>query len=167
MATPYDDLDLAAAQALTWTRNTAQAKGWTAGWSAVGEALISQAKSDADRWNASSATQAADFWRYLNDSWDKVTSEANYQRVELPTNWTKLGGVWDNAIAATGSAAAQEDASSALTIVGGTVSGAAQDLADVGQAAGEAGGAIVDLFKSPWAWAALAAVGLWAASQRR
>lgn len=160
MADWRTSLDLAVAQAQTWSRNTAQAKAWTAGWSAVAEALITQAKANADRWNASDATQAADFWRYLSASWDKVTSEAQKGSVELPTNWTKLAGVWTSAIASTQSAAAQEDAGSLGTIAGGTVTGAAQDLADVGQAAGEAGGAVVDLFKSPWAWAAAAAVGL-------
>lgn len=167
MADWRTSLDLAVAQAQTWMRNTAQAKSWTAGWSAVGEALITQAKSNADRWNASDATQAADFWRYLGESWDKVTSQAQAQAVTLPTNWTKLGGVWDSAVSSTQSAAAQTDAASPLTIAGGTVAGAAQDLADVGQAAGEAGGAVVDLFRSPWAWAALAGLGIWAATTKR
>lgn len=167
MADWRNSLDLAVAQAQTWTRNTAQAKSWTAGWSAVGEALITQAKANADRWNASDSTQAADFWRLLSESWDKVTAQANGSQVSLPTNWTKLGGVWDSAVASTQSAAAQTDAASPLTIAGGTVAGAAQDLADVGQAAGEAGGAVVDLFKSPWAWVAAAGLAIWAATAKR
>lgn len=152
-------LDAAVEQAETWISTTADAKGWSSADRAAAADMIEAARANADGWWSD---DIAGFFTELGAAMSARSSQ--------PGGWAKLAAVFSgSAVATVASVEEAEHASSASTIIAGTVTSSAQDVADIGAAAATAAGTGVRAFKSPIAWALAAAlvVGGFILSRRR
>lgn len=134
---------------------TATARGWSAGWAAVGEACVAMAERRTE-------DTAVAFWDELVYRWFMVDSTT------APAGWTNLYNAWI--------AAYDEDFSrtygysrdsSTVYQVASAVDETVNDVTDVAKAAGTAVNAAVDAAKSPWTWFAGLALILAAALAKR
>jgi len=141
-----EDVTKAEAQAQTWLASVATAKTWSSTAQAQVKGYIKAA--------ADGASDATAFWRALDKAYKAGPPTA--------TNADKLGATFASAAGTAATTATGRDQGSASTILGGTVAGAVEDVAEAAEAAGEA----ASLLKSPVTWVVLA-LGAVALAARR
>lgn len=117
-----EDEEAAVLLALSYTQAVADEKGWSSAWLAHGRRLIEAADS--------AGNDPVGFWAELTSSWAET-----YRKVggKTPPNWDKLGAFWEEM---RDEEAIAQQAPSGLDYAWEWVVESAQDLRDIGNAAG-------------------------------
>jgi hypothetical protein len=138
-----EDPGAASLQAAEWVQRVATARGWDP--TVRTAALIA-----VNRANQAGASTADGFFQALLNAWDGGPPDP------IPAGWDKLGDVWASAAGAARTTAAGRDAGSAISIVKGTIEGAAGDVVASATFARKWGPwivlALVALAVAVWAW---------------
>lgn len=151
-----EELDAAEAQAVEWLDRTAEARGWADYYTGTMRVFITDARAAADGWLTD---DVGAFWTTL---YNAAKSYTDSQRAAgnngLPAGWDELVAVWAQAAGTTYTVAAGREAGEVATVVAGTVTETAADVAEA-----------ADPRRSwlPWAAGLLVAVGLGVAASGR